>query len=462
MIVILRIFLYLICIISICWSILVFAGPPIIKRLITGYSNGALIPVGVTVSPKLDVGISRLDFIFHNEITEQSIEGFSRATKIAWSVFGEKPFLDITLGPSVLKNYATAKRVNIFTPSVREIDWQNINVVADIDIVALNSFAKTNSLRVAGSLNLKTAKLSNVNIDAEKFSAGDGGLTYYAQVVKGRLSELNINTPINEQLFSSNFKMEDVMIPEVDLTVPNVIFEVVLTKGARNLKIDLQGVRLSEVGGSVETIKVDGNFTQFNILQDLQIDFGDGVFYNKSPKFSDISVKIKPLGDQQYQANIEGNMEKFELSDSDNFIGVMPGGNFIIDLELDRVVSKVTSVSNIKFNTFSAANIVGNVELGFGSEFLRNLGCVFSDCVLSDFNFLYKINFDDEWILGGSNCPKSLCSLSEMDHLIRTSNTVKIFSILNQEKILNPLSSLYFFGALSSGRKINDGHELKF
>ena len=52
--------------------------------------------------------------------------------------------------------------------------------------------------------------------------------------------------------------------------------------------------------------------------------------------------------------------------------------------------------------------------------------------------------------------------MAEMDHMVRTSNTMNIFTILNDTNILNPLSSLYLFGAISSGQKINEGHELKF
>ena len=77
--IILRIFLYLICIISIGWSILVFGGPPIIKRLISGYSDGTLIPSGVTVSPRLDVILAGLILIFSKRSNlEMQIEGFSR------------------------------------------------------------------------------------------------------------------------------------------------------------------------------------------------------------------------------------------------------------------------------------------------------------------------------------------------------------------------------------------------
>ena len=73
------------------------------------------------------LSISRLEFKYQNEITGRRIEGFSRATEITWSLFGEKPFLKINFGPSVLQKYATADSVNLYTPSVEEIDWKNIS-----------------------------------------------------------------------------------------------------------------------------------------------------------------------------------------------------------------------------------------------------------------------------------------------------------------------------------------------
>ena len=120
--IILRFFLYLICFISIGWSGLVYGGPPIIKRLILGYSGGGLTASGVTVSPGLDINISRLDFIFQNAPAGRQMEGFTRATKIEWSLFGDKPFLEINLGPTVLKDHATVNSVDIYIPSFQKID----------------------------------------------------------------------------------------------------------------------------------------------------------------------------------------------------------------------------------------------------------------------------------------------------------------------------------------------------
>jgi hypothetical protein len=440
----------------------VFGGPPIIKRLISGYSDGSVIPSGITVSPGLDVSISLVEFNFKNEIAGWHIEGFSRAAEIAWSLFGEKPFLEINLGPSVVKRYATFDSVNFYTPSFRKIDWENIAAVANFDTINLNSFAKMEYLKLAGHLNLEAARVSHVNIDAEKFSAKNGSSAYSADLIRGTLSELSFTTPLTEQLFSSAFAIEDVTVSEPNLTAPEVTIELLVEEEAKNLKIDLHNIRISEYGGSIENLKIDGHFNQFNVLQELSVASINSVPFRKSPSFPEILARVKKSGDQHYQASIKGNLEEFELSNSDNFIGVLPNGDFVMDLELDRGFSKVTSISNINFNNYSAANITGTVEMGFRSEGLANLECALSGCAISDFDLAYIINIDDEWVRGSAKCVKSFCGLAELDHLVSTSNTVNIFTILNQANILNPLSTIYLYGAISSGQKINGGHELKF
>ena len=173
-------------------------------------------------------------------------------------------------------------------------------------------------------------------------------------------------------------------------------------------------------------------------------------------------MNVKKSGFERYKAEILGNMNELELSTSDNFIGLLPGGNFLIDIDVDTAASTVASISEINFDTISENQIMGSLEMGFRSEFLTNLGCAVSDCELSDFELSYKLNMDDDWIKGSAECPKNFCSLSEIEHLVRTSNTLNIFTILNQAKILSPLSSLYLFGVINSGQKINGGHELEF
>ena len=460
--VVLRILLYIICISSIFWSVLVFAGPPVIKRLILAYSDGALIPSGITVSPGLNVSISRLGFNFENEIEGQRIEGFSRASEIAWSLSREKPFLEISLGPSVVKDYATADRVNFSMPSFKSIDWQNIVVAANIDTLALNSFAEAESVALEANLNLESAKLSDVSIEAEKFSLTYGGSIYYANLINSRLRELNFDTPMKKQLFSSIFTVEDITASGLNFAAPQAVFEIILKEDRRKLKIDLNDAKLFETDGFIKNIKVDGTWSQLNVLEELNIDLVSGMFFEKSPKFQVISMNVKKSDDAHFQANITGNLEEFEMSDSDKFIGIMPSGNFVIDLEMDRTTPKLNSVSKISFDSLNAADIFGTVEMEFSSELLTDFGCEILECKFSNFNLEYLVNFDDDWVRGNAKCPQNFCGFSGMDYLVRTSNTVNIFTILNQEKILNPLYSLYLLGTISSGRKIDEGHELKF
>ncbi len=460
--IILRIFLYLICFISIGWSVLVFGGPPIIKRLILEYSDGSLTPSGISLSPRLDVNISRLDFIFQTEINGRQIEGFSRATKVVWSLFGDNPLLEITLGPSLLKDYATVGSINFYTPSFQKIDWKNIAVAANIESLALNSLAKIDALKVAGSLDLESAKVSNVNIDAENFSAKNGSSTYTANLIRGDIRELSFNAPLHKQLFSTTFAIEDIKVSEPNLTASEAMIELSVEEKSRNFKIDLHDVSLLEAGGSIANLKVVGRVNNLNFLQELYVTSADSIPFENSPKFPEISATVKKSGEEKYRASVKGKVEEFELTNSDNFIGSLPGSTFVIDLELDRRTAKVASISKIDFNTLNTAKIFGNVEMGFRSELLTKLECALSDCQLSDFDLKYTVNFDDEWVKGRANCVKSFCALAELDHLLRTSNTVNIFTIVNEAKILNPLSSMYLYGAISLGQKINGGHELKF
>ena len=209
-------------------------------------------------------------------------------------------------------------------------------------------------------------------------------------------------------------------------------------------------------------MKVDGSFNQVNFLQELSIDFADGLFFRQSPKFRDISLRATETHEGLYDAYIEGSFDKFEMTTSENFIGVLPSSNFVIDLLLDLTRAKANAKSKINFNTLSSVDILGSVEVGLNSEPLINLGCILGECGLSLFNLSYNVSFEDEWVKGSADCPKNFCGFSDMEHFIRTSNTYNILKILNQESIVNPLSSLYLFGVISSGQEIDGGHELKF
>ena len=331
-----------------------------------------------------------------------------------------------------------------------------------MDSAVVSSIATMRSVTLGGNFNPLSAKASSVKIEAEELSGTYRNSSYSASLLRSDISELNLNAHLTEQLFLSTFELDAVVVSEPDLTIPKAIVDILVTENDRGFRVDLENVKLSEFGGFVENFKVDGSFDKSNVLQKLYIASVDSVPFKKSPKFLEISASVNKSGDEQYQVFIEGDLDQFELINSKNYIGSLPQANFVIDLVLDRSVSKLSSMSKINFNNLSGADINAYVDIDFHSELLTNLGCGFPDCKLSDFELRYNIDIDDDWVMGGANCPKKYCSLSDMEHIVRTSNTVNIFTILNEVNILSPLSSVFFFNVVSSGHKISDGHELKF
>ena len=70
----------------------------------------------------------------------------------------------------------------------------------------------------------------------QKFSLSDGASSYSANFMGSKLSELSLlMRPINEQLFSSTFLVEDVMSSKLDFYVPKMTGEIIFAENSKEL-----------------------------------------------------------------------------------------------------------------------------------------------------------------------------------------------------------------------------------
>ena len=130
-----------------------------------------------------------------------------------------------------------------------------------------------------------------------------------------------------------------------------------------------------------------------------------------------------------------------------------------INARFNDIFSTLNSEFKINFNSLDLAAILGLGEIHLSPSGSKKFtDCVLVGCDFSIFDLSYDLNFGTEWVRGSSTCSKALCDYYSLDHAIETSNTADIFAILNRAGILNPLSSLYIYTAISSGQKINTGH----
>ena len=467
----LRIFLYFVCVVSIGWGILVFGGPTIIKRLIIGYTSGSVVPSDIQVSPLLNVSIGRLEYSFEMGDVNVPIVGLSRSTEISWSLSNDKPLLNLDFGPTFVKDIAVADNVKIYIPSYRNIDWQNVSFVAETLGLGIPAFGKIDDLILEGRFDRASGELNDLSFDANiVVNNSESNWTWSAGKIDGAIDQLFLNTSFIDQSFLVHFSVLEIKGVDLsyDISRARGFFEV--NQGKKNFKIDFDEILLKDLGGSIDEVEINGSYDNENEIENLRVDFSQGTFAKKTPSFSGISTQIVRNADDNYDAYVNGNLHEFELYSAENFLGLLPPSNFIVEVAYNNKASALINepadlISQIEivFDDLESFKIDGSAQLELQVERLTDItACASKDCEFSGFDFTYKIDLDDEWVVGRSRCPKNSCSFKTMRHTLTISNTVNILQSLNDARVLNPLSSLYLYSVLTDGQKVNDGHRLEF
>ena len=198
----LRVFLYILCITSLGWSLLFFTGPLLIKRFITVYTEGAVLPSNIGLTPTLDINIGRIDFRFDTDNQEVPISGLTRSTKISWAFSSAKPFLTIDLGPTFLTDVGAFKRLKISTPSLAEINWQVVPLVLNINNLDHEGNISVDSFNIEANLYPKSSKLKDIQFDSNLVSVISKNVPWSIGGISGFFSDLDLDIPYYEQSLS--------------------------------------------------------------------------------------------------------------------------------------------------------------------------------------------------------------------------------------------------------------------
>ena len=143
--------------------LLVFTGPLIVKSLISSYSDNQVIASNVTISPKLDVKIGRIDYAIKNLDDQTYTTGFSRAVNLFWSIFGEKPFIEIQIGPTKFDDILLVDNVIFNTPSFSSINFEEVLLKADFTNIESGTSLVFESLNLQGLYKPKRKYLEEFN-----------------------------------------------------------------------------------------------------------------------------------------------------------------------------------------------------------------------------------------------------------------------------------------------------------
>ena len=198
------------------------------------------------------------------------------------------------------------------------------------------------------------------------------------EVISGKISNFNFSNAFEEQVFFGEFLVDDIIVSEPDLSSLEADVEFSVAEGITNFKTDFTDVRLSKFGAFVG-VEVAGNFAEGNILQDFNIELFNGAFANKLPEFSAISTKINEIRGKNYEAFIEGSLKEYEITNSENFLGLLPPSDFEIVFEINEEDPMTIMETNIIFQNAGSANISGSTGLVLKSGIITALECAFSE-----------------------------------------------------------------------------------
>ena len=456
---VLKFFLYITLFLSFAWSVLVFSGPFFLGKLLTSYSDGRITPHNISISPKLDINIGRLDILVTNKESSKPVLGVLQSVNLSWSILPDKPFLEIQTGPTYLENVVQAKRTLIKTPSLQNLDVNRLGLNSEFSGVKFADALGAESLLIEGVYLNVSRKLLNISYRLEKV-AFSNSLDVSTKFLKGEISEISLDTPLSSQALSLNFLSKEILSLSPNIKIVNLNGEIAYIGEKIDFTFTASEVGLADLISNIETINVKGLYKLGSSFPSLDFEFINGDISAGNVRFSSIKSTINERVTSVYDINIKGALETLDVFYSENFIGTVPLSFFEADALLNVPARDLNSKIKLILdgeNTSGQANI--EVEL---EKFKSYFNCALLFCEPAAITLKHKLTLDDEWIQGVSDCSVNYCNVGKMSHYVSTSNTNQFFEKLRQAKILNPVLIAYLYGAITSGTKVGSGHEVLF
>ena len=459
---ILRFFLYIVLAISICWSTILFAGPAALKWIIPYYSSERVIVENVKISPQFQISFGRVNYSFDSLADNLVFSGTSRSVNVSWSLFDDNSFLKLTAGPTVFENFGRSKSIELKLPSLESFDLENLKFEASFEQLNVKSLGTFEDLEIEGNLKDDLLNLTNLSINALDLSSEDPGLLS-VQSLHGELSDIKLDIPINKQSITSRFFSKQLSSQKLEFKIDDLKGDLNFRNSILGFGIEIKKFDSVSLGGKADRLGVQGVYKFGASIAPLTISLVDGLFFKDRLHVADIKAEITLSDSDSYLADVTARLNSVEFFMGETFISFLPANTLNFNLHYNVPTEKFLASAKVEFNNPELSHIAGSANLeGKIKQPSTTTDCNLLSCWLSDFNSRYRISLGHESFYGESSCfgNEHHCLLASMAHKISTTDTIKVFDELNRSKILNPLTSIFLYGAISSGRKVGRGHEI--
>ena len=288
----LRAILYVICLISLIWSVLFFVGPSVARWSINTLSDDQIAAYNITITPKLDIKIGRLEYKLTSQTTNSVIQGVSRSNEISWSLFDSQSLIKVELGPTVFGDLFEVNQVTITTKPFFEFDYENILIDTDAKEFDAASFGGAAQLNIKGVFKYRVSTFEDVAFELKSVKANKLGLWSVGSAT-GMLNKIKLNTNINEQPLSLDFFIKDLNADYSKLTADRLSGRLTKLNDDVDFEVNVEGTGLKDQI-NFQKVTAYGQLSNGQFLNSA-VDFKDGDFSDGISKIPSISADISGL-----------------------------------------------------------------------------------------------------------------------------------------------------------------------
>lgn len=464
----LKVFLCSILIGIVLWGGVILLGPPTIKFVVQKYYKENVSIIGLTISPKLKIQASRVEF---NDFLIPGLgkkSGFLRAASISLKkVSGGRFFLALSTGPIELNDVAKVSTTSAVVSA--EFFGFSDEIEIKLDLKQLNALNGVSIEEFSGDgvLDVKNYNLNEVSYDAQKLSyMHDQDILVNG--VSGEIEQFNLTSPIHKSMSNFSVVMEQILSDDGNFKIAQVFIEGMIEASDRSISVVFSDVELKNEGAAKKiSLKWTGHDPMVSPIKLLSYEAHElHLIGGKMKPLTGFVGNIGGIIDFNDSTNIEvtavGKIGNYDLRSGSQFIADLSDSDIRLDMTLhsngERAAIKTEFVLDLSLNPIVAISGLVALTVNDKNIFL----CAISGCELNKIEVNYVVQAGDASLNGSSKCDSGACSFQSSNHLVYTSDTNKFFAVLMESRSFNPMVLVYGKSQLEMGAQIGAGHKLNF
>ena len=333
---------------SLFWAVVIFFGAPFFTWAILKYSDGQLIPSQVRVSPKLDILVEKLDYEFKETKNMPAISGYSRAVKFTWSVRKGRPFLQLSIGPTALKDVGYADRISVYSSEIRDFDLSNILLNLKASNLDVEKTGTAKEVIMDGILRVDRSELTDLSLNAFDLDLNYHG-SYFMAALEGHLDRLSFAVPLSQQILATSLMTDSLHLAEAGIDVIDVNGKVDFFNSGAKFSLNIGTLKELNLQGDFKKIKTEGSiFSQDNRSESkFKTQVNSVSIFDKWLGFRNVNAELIQDFSKNWSLNISADILKSEIWFENMFYGTMPEASVLIAASFDEKMGRLKS--NVSF-----------------------------------------------------------------------------------------------------------------